>query len=473
MPPIRKTDMDRPKTNSKPYLSKSLGGASLKTSFDESTKVNLSSSCFGAIRTEKGDPDDDLTSLNWLQNNDILKGFEVSATVPPVSPTRDVNGDIFDTPPREGQAKGPVSTDALTNKRKSPSKPPYSFSSLIFMAIEEAPMKRLPVKDIYSWIMEHFPYFRDARLGWKNSVRHNLSLNKCFKKVDKDKGQFYPQNIGKGSLWTVDPDYRPNLLQALRKTPSLHPYHHMLTTPPPSPKSLGADGLPGINTGKIEVDPDAEAEAVATICMISTPPALRVAEMVRCQSCPPSETDREELLVKRAKEFYYRHRRSFSGAVSMAKYKSPSLLIDSQKRYHKRSSLSSSLNKIDSVRMKQNISPDSSLDGEFEFDHHVDSDEDDDSEIEETMKRVVKDELSDSGYGQGIEDEIDRKKGGKSDKTVPRHRRGRRDSTTEKLNAIAGADALLELANSAFIPSPRPSSTSTSPVPQCSTTMVS
>ena len=30
--------------------------------------------------------------------------------------------------------------------------------------------------------------------------------------------------------------------------------------------------------GKIEVDPDAEAEAVATICMISTPPALRVAE---------------------------------------------------------------------------------------------------------------------------------------------------------------------------------------------------
>lgn len=30
--------------------------------------------------------------------------------------------------------------------------------------------------------------------------------------------------------------------------------------------------------GKIEVDPDAEAEAVATICMISTPPELRVAE---------------------------------------------------------------------------------------------------------------------------------------------------------------------------------------------------
>ena len=68
------------------------------------------------------------------------------------------------------------------------SKPPYSFSCLIFMAIEDCPTKRLPVKDIYNWMVSHFPYFANAPTGWKNSVRHNLSLNKCFKKVDKDKG---------------------------------------------------------------------------------------------------------------------------------------------------------------------------------------------------------------------------------------------------------------------------------------------
>ncbi|CAO2587110.1 Forkhead box protein N3 [Lemmus lemmus] len=57
------------------------------------------------------------------------------------------------------------------------------------MAIEDSPTKRLPVKDIYNWILEHFPYFANAPTGWKNSVRHNLSLNKCFKKVDKERSQ--------------------------------------------------------------------------------------------------------------------------------------------------------------------------------------------------------------------------------------------------------------------------------------------
>lgn len=65
------------------------------------------------------------------------------------------------------------------------SKPPYSFSCLIFMAIEDSEQKALPVKEIYSWILDHFPYFRNAPTGWKNSVRHNLSLNKCFQKVEK------------------------------------------------------------------------------------------------------------------------------------------------------------------------------------------------------------------------------------------------------------------------------------------------
>lgn len=104
------------------------------------------------------------------------------------------------------------------------------------MAIEDSPTKRLPVKDIYNWILEHFPYFANAPTGWKNSVRHNLSLNKCFKKVDKERSQ----SIGKGSLWCIDPEYRQNLIQALKKTP----YH-----PPPTPQAYQSTSGPPIWPG--------------------------------------------------------------------------------------------------------------------------------------------------------------------------------------------------------------------------------
>lgn len=193
MPPVRKPEVERVK----PYqcLSKSTGGTTLKDVLKEQikskeSKVNLSNSCFGAIRTEKGD-DDDLTSLNWLQKNDVLKGLHVSTTSLPMSPPHDSGGDLSDSSLRDSPTGGSVtgSLESTSSKKRSPSKPPYSFSSLIFMAIEESANKRLPVKDIYNWIVEHFPFYRDAKLGWKNSVRHNLSLNKCFKKVEKEKGQ--------------------------------------------------------------------------------------------------------------------------------------------------------------------------------------------------------------------------------------------------------------------------------------------
>lgn len=65
----------------------------------------------------------------------------------------------------------------------SSSKPPYSLTSLIFLAIESAPSKRLSVKGIYDWIVTRFPYYARANPGWRNSVRHNLSLSRCFVRV--------------------------------------------------------------------------------------------------------------------------------------------------------------------------------------------------------------------------------------------------------------------------------------------------
>lgn len=50
---------------------------------------------------------------------------------------------------------------------------------------------------------EHFPYFKTAPSGWKNSVRHNLSLNKCFEKIEKPATN--GTNQRKGCLWAMNP----------------------------------------------------------------------------------------------------------------------------------------------------------------------------------------------------------------------------------------------------------------------------
>ncbi|KAK1804086.1 hypothetical protein P4O66_020119 [Electrophorus voltai] len=142
---------------------------------------------------------DDLTCLSWLHQRNLLPLQHL-----PKMPT---------LPQLESLEPLPT-----PNLPLSPGKPPYSFSSLIFMAIEDSPDKRLPVKGIYEWIVNNFPYYRTAPSGWRNSVRHNLSLSKSFQRIQRDKSQ----SVGKGSLWCVCPEYRPTLQEVLKKTHYCH-----------------------------------------------------------------------------------------------------------------------------------------------------------------------------------------------------------------------------------------------------------
>ena len=79
-------------------------------------------------------------------------------------------------------------------------KPAHSYAALIGMAIMRAPERKLTLSAIYAWISSTFSYYSASESGWQNSIRHNLSLNKAFRKVERPKDE-----PGKGHYWIIEP----------------------------------------------------------------------------------------------------------------------------------------------------------------------------------------------------------------------------------------------------------------------------
>ncbi|KAI6653327.1 forkhead box protein J3-like isoform X2 [Oopsacas minuta] len=94
---------------------------------------------------------------------------------------------------------GQSDTSMKSSSPRAPNKPSHSYAHIIATAIKKSSNQKLTLNEIYSSILDTYPYFRNAAPGWKNSVRHNLSLNKLFKRVARPKGE-----SGKGAYWEID-----------------------------------------------------------------------------------------------------------------------------------------------------------------------------------------------------------------------------------------------------------------------------
>ncbi|KAF6723763.1 Forkhead box protein B1 [Oryzias melastigma] len=92
----------------------------------------------------------------------------------------------------------PATASTNTSPEQSANKPNQSYIALISRAILSSEDKKLLLCDIYQWIMDRYPYFKSKDKNWRNSVRHNLSLNECFIKAGRS-------DNGKGHFWAIHP----------------------------------------------------------------------------------------------------------------------------------------------------------------------------------------------------------------------------------------------------------------------------
>lgn len=89
--------------------------------------------------------------------------------------------------------------DDVDYKKETKIRPTYSFAAMITMAIRSSSTGKLILREIYEYISKNFPFYKMSSRGWQNSVRHNLSMHKCFQKIPREGSREH-----KGNYWGIN-----------------------------------------------------------------------------------------------------------------------------------------------------------------------------------------------------------------------------------------------------------------------------
>uniref|UniRef100_A0A182MVE7 Fork-head domain-containing protein n=1 Tax=Anopheles culicifacies TaxID=139723 RepID=A0A182MVE7_9DIPT len=161
--------------------------------------VHMANSCPLEARSEESQQN----LPNELTTNDNLQPTN-EPLVPPLIPFDNLSSEQLDVNREQTNDSTHGGDDTLQQTSKRPlsnhAKPPFSYSQLIVQAINASPVKQMTLAEIYSFLKDAYPYFRNHPTGnWKNSIRHNLSLNRFFVKVPRP--EYAPR---KGCYWRID-----------------------------------------------------------------------------------------------------------------------------------------------------------------------------------------------------------------------------------------------------------------------------
>ena len=157
-------------------------------------------------------------------------------------PNRSLDREYYNNTP-QGHSRGHhLLAENDENRDPRHSKPVISYMKIIAQAILTSSEGRVLLADIYSYVTSRYPYYERCTTAWRNSIRHNLSVNECFVKAGRAPS-------GRGHYWRVDDRCADNFRRGDFERPRPQPRHQPRPLPRVVPVSVPARSYLRMLTG--------------------------------------------------------------------------------------------------------------------------------------------------------------------------------------------------------------------------------